>query len=422
MARQEWNNGAAYLEQRTKLNEMTAEIYRLKSEGRVVFLDDAADAADADGSESAPFEFIDTAVHAVNAAEGGTVNIYPGTYGFGGGTLDIPPNVSLVNPHGRGQVTLITSVVIVNTDAQLERLTMTPAYDMRIGDTEGVGLVESIVCKDCDFVGTGQYHGGDSGTDSFIFLDCVFGLSTAGFRTVRFTGSAHIIESMFIDTNIDVRFGSTTPIAAPFTFIKITNSVISPNSIVIEAYDGKAVSLIIFNTEFTTPITFDIDAGNAVNINIDLLSYNSAVNAGTDFSVTGLTVNIIDLPSYDFTDTIINETIIPTPNPDPLPGDFQDVAQLVVPLLQAGLYEIKLSQVWNITDITDALIWHTIGAVVSPQFQREAADDDDVQTWTYVFPLQWDGGPFDLILQAVVENGGQDATIQAANIILERKG
>jgi len=131
-----------------------------------------------------------------------------------------------------------------------------------------------------------------------------------------------------------------------------------------------------------------------------------------------------ELYTYEFTTTIINATITAAANEPPLPGDFIDVATLDIANLAAGLYEIKFSIVWEFAtgEITDAFIINILGSVVTPIVRIEAKDDDDVLTWAYFFPINHAGGAFNLTLQAVIETGGEAATVDSVNVIVDRKG
>lgn len=102
------------------------------------------------------------------------------------------------------------------------------------------------------------------------------------------------------------------------------------------------------------------------------------------------------------------------------------VQHLQVPSLTAGVYQVTLSIVFSSPDTNDFVRFiytSDANSIGDTEFRKESKDTDDIVPFTYTFVVTHaTDGPFDIKLESQLEAGGNDATIQVANIIVEKKG
>lgn len=94
--------------------------------------------------------------------------------------------------------------------------------------------------------------------------------------------------------------------------------------------------------------------------------------------------------------------------------------------LSAGLYELRLSFVFSSPDTNDYVQFtysSSTGDFADTTFRKEAQDADDQIPFSYMFAIDHAAaGDFNVTLSGILEANGQDATVHASNIIIEKKG
>ena len=119
-------------------------------------------------------------------------------------------------------------------------------------------------------------------------------------------------------------------------------------------------------------------------------------------------------PTYDYEKT--EDYTVPSTT-------YAEVARLTTPTRTPGTYEVKLS--W--TSTLDSTInsqffqWSIDGGNTWNEFVMEPQDTSDKYPFTYLFPLEWAGGQFELLFQAKKENQADNMVIDFLDIIFERK-
>ena len=419
MSRQNLINGETYLSHRNKVNRNFTDVFHIESGGEVIYCEVGfvpAVNSFSDGSRPSPYTNLDDANNNVVVGDlGGAIVISPGTYTHAG-VFDATQDVSFINPHGRGQVVFNLNFVQTDTNSRYQGIQFSQNNPLNIF---GQSTPITFIATQCDFFGASVFIGSDTGLDGFVYIDGIFGAGTA--RSFRFEGIGHIFDSPFFVDQSVVTFGTDEVTDAPGHFFKITNGLFNsegpnpPTTISrVQAEPGKQTTIVFFGTEFTTPILFEPGTGTIL-CEMDTLSYDEAIQAGTDFDVPGLTLSVQGRARFRYSETIINSNI----TNDPL----QDVCELVSTGLVVGaLYTLQLDMAWVLPSTTQSLFWQIEidGLPFGPTFELEGKDAGNTHSWSYKLPVE------PLIATSTVTlvaqtSGNQDATIQDVNIMLERK-
>lgn len=102
-----------------------------------------------------------------------------------------------------------------------------------------------------------------------------------------------------------------------------------------------------------------------------------------------------------------------------------EVQHLVVPAATAGVYKITSTVIFSSPDTNDFVqfTYSSDNNTIQPTvFRKESKDADDVVPFTLVATTTVAAGAMDIKLQAILETGGQDATVSSAGILIEKIG
>lgn len=114
-----------------------------------------------------------------------------------------------------------------------------------------------------------------------------------------------------------------------------------------------------------------------------------------------------------------NEIVTPIITDDP---EYQEVCRLTVEQVPNGEYQLIASWVFSLPDINDAMLWRfVIDGDVGIDFRAENKDVNDRKGWSYTTDKEITTNGLEIILEARVQNGGADATIEFVYLSAERK-
>ena len=413
---------------RARLNANMFDIQRIESASKIIYCERGfvtPAGVTLDGSKAAPFENIGPAVLAAVPAGGvAAVLINPGDYNFAGGSLDIPANVSLIGQSGLGSVTFSTSIVIVDSISQIEGITISESYNLRVGDSD-FGFVERFLVNNCIFRGHTNFLGGSTGNDIFTVLACSFGFIGDAGKVAKFYGASHVVSGCSFLPNVELEIGLQEDSAIPFTRTAFNDVVIASTLISINAADNIVTTVSFDSCNFiSAPLIFNLGTAATINITMDLSSYETALNNGTDFIQPGVNLVVRGRSKYQYSDTVIpvDGLIAIAPNDPPLDVDYVDVCALSVDVVDGGIYTVTVNFIKFLADLTDGIYWRFTGDFPSDVFFVEAKDVEERIPFSYSFPIVASGTTFTFTLEAATEQGANsEAFISEANVTIERK-
>ena len=102
---------------------------------------------------------------------------------------------------------------------------------------------------------------------------------------------------------------------------------------------------------------------------------------------------------------------------------YADLATLVTPARDAGVYEIKFSTTFSYDSTSRSAYfqWSLDGGTAWEEFRIEPKDVTDVKALDYSFPFNHTGGVMNIQLQGRCENASDTLEVRFANIVFERK-
>ena len=118
---------------------------------------------------------------------------------------------------------------------------------------------------------------------------------------------------------------------------------------------------------------------------------------------------------YDHVENIIiNSSIIPIVVHDFMLADAP-----------VGLWEIKFAMIFSSPDTNDFVQFtyrSSAGTIQSTTVRKEARDADDIITFSFNLPRVHVAGDLNIVVEGLLEAGGQNATVLHSTVTYEKKG
>ncbi len=161
-----------------------------------------------------------------------------------------------------------------------------------------------------------------------------------------------------------------------------------------------------------------------VNGRLDCIIHNHIGTLTNNGEINGI-INGVRYGSWDVRSTypyLFNKTEDVLIDSDTTPVIINEVTFVNQP---AGLWELTFSLILNMPDTNDYLeveFTSSTGFITTNSLRVEPKDADNKVPWDYTVPLDLAvDGDINIKITGLLESGGMDATIDACNIIIERK-